>query len=202
MIKDIKLFLWVLKLGSIVNIYFFINTLTHPLNTIDLNLLIPAKIMFLVSMFRCLFPVRYPQNIVFHDIVFSSIFLTRLFATFSEIGMIYLFAYIIQLLNVNKVLWINIASFFIIVQVVASQFFVWGAIVLKNFKLYFYEEVGWFNIYLINTIVSIYFYITIDNFYEKELLVYLNLLFGIVYLPWQLFHLKALLLLSNFNAIS
>ena len=52
--------------------------------------LIPAQILFFVSAYRCLFPVGYVKNIVLHDTIFSSIFLTRLLATFVEITYIYM----------------------------------------------------------------------------------------------------------------
>src|SRR5216683_7970406 len=49
------------------------------------------------------FPVRYEHNVVFHDSIFSSIFVTRLFATFSEIAYIFLFSHVLRLLNIDHV---------------------------------------------------------------------------------------------------
>ena len=80
MTKDLKIFLWVLKLGALVNIYFLGRTFVQPLASMDVHVVIPAQILFAVSAFRCIFPVRYKDNIVFHDFPLSSIFLTRLFA--------------------------------------------------------------------------------------------------------------------------
>jgi hypothetical protein len=79
-----------------------------------------------------------------------------------------------------------------VAMVVVSQIFVWGAILSGRLMLYFYEEMGWAIIYTANTIASVYIYTTVDNLGGWEFLLQLNLLFGIVYLPWQLFHLRVL----------
>ena len=63
---------------------------------------------------------------------------------------------------------------------------------MQRIKLYFYEELGWGIIFIINTIASAMLYWTLDNFGERELLLQFNLLFGVVYLPWQLIHLRAI----------
>ncbi len=89
-----------MKLGGLINLYFLANT--RPLSGV-----LPAQILFAVSAYRCLFPVRYEHNVVFHDSVFSSIFVTRLFATFSEIAYIFLFSYVLRLLNIDHVEWVT-----------------------------------------------------------------------------------------------
>ena len=43
-----------------------------------------------------------------------------------------------------------------VVQVVISQGFVWGAILTERLALYFYEELGWAIIFAANTIASAY----------------------------------------------
>ncbi len=192
MIKDFKLFLWALKLGALINLYFLGQTFISPLVSADANLIRPAQILFIVSAFRCLFPVRYKDNIVFHQSPFSSIFLTRLIATFSEIALIYQLAYLLRLLNLNQAEWINWLSWAMVLQVIVSQIFVWGSILTGQLKLFFYEELGWAFIYSVNTIATGFLYFTIDNFNGKELLLIFNLLFGAVYLPWQFIHLRAL----------
>ncbi len=192
MVKKFKIFLWLLKLGALVNLYFLGRTLAPALAPVDAHILIPAQILFAVSAYRCLFPVRYKDNIVFHDSPLSSIFLTRLLATFSEVALIYQLAYVIRLLNVAQVGWVNALSWLMVVQVVISQGFVWGTILTGRLKLFFYEELGWGLIYAINTILSAYLYATVDSFGGRELLLYLNLLFGVVYLPWQFIHLRVL----------
>jgi hypothetical protein len=191
--KNFKIFLWLLKLGALVNLYFLVKTLTPPLVSTDINVLIPAQILFAVSTYRCLFPVRYKGNIVFHDSPLSSIFVTRLLATFSEVALIYQLSYVIRLLNIDNVFWVDVLSWVMVAQVIVSQFFVWSSILTGRLKLFFFEELGWAFIYLVNTIVSAYLYLTVEDFGGRELLIWLNLLFGLVYLPWQFFHLRALL---------
>jgi len=181
-----------LKIGALVNLYFLGQTFTPTLVSTDPHILIPAQVFYVVSAYRCLFPVRYKNNIVFHDFILSSIFFTCLLATFSEVALIYIHAYVIRLLNIASVGWINILSLAMVVQVVTSQFFVWGAILTGKFKLNYYEELCWGLIYAANTIASVYLFTTVDNFGGSELLIRLNLIFGAVYLPWQLIRLRIL----------
>lgn len=191
MFKEFKNFLWLLKLGAVVNLYFLGRTVFSPLDFADAHVVIPAQILFAVSAYRCLFPVRYKDNVVFHDSVFSSIFVTRMLATFSEVALITQLSYLLRVLNLNDVVWVDVFSWWMVVQVVISQFFVWGTILTGRLKLFFYEELGWGFIYALNTIASAYLYATVDSFGGRELLL-LNLIFGAVYLPWQFFHLRAL----------
>jgi len=192
MFNDFTIFLWVLKIGSLINLYFLTNTYMFPAMTVDLYIVVPARILFAVSAYRCLFPVQYKNNVVFHNSPFSSIFLTRLFATFSEISYIYLLSHVIRLLNINHVEWVNFLSWLMVLQVAISQCFVWGAILTGQLVLYYYEELGWAIIFAINTIASAYLYLTIGTLAGTEILIRLNLLFGIVYLPWQFIHLRVL----------
>ncbi len=92
MLRDYTIYLWLLKLGGLINLYFLAKTLPLPSEDAHAYIILPAQILFAVSAYRCLFPVRYEHNVVFHDSVFSSIFATRLFATFSEIAYIFLFS--------------------------------------------------------------------------------------------------------------
>ena len=192
MISDIKGFLWLLKLGALVNFYFFYQTLFPPLVFIEREVLVSAQILFIVSGFRCFFPNSYRNNIVLHNSLISSVFLTRFLATFSEIGLVYLFAYLVRLLNYHQVIWINILSWLMVFQVIASQGFVWGAILTKRIKFYFYEELGWALIYTFNAFSSTYLYFTIDDFHGREILIKLGIWFGLIYLPWQFFHLRSI----------
>ena len=196
-----KYFLWLLKLGTLLNLYLFLQTLIPPLVFIDAHILIPAQIFFIVSAFRCFFPVSYVTSAVLHDSLFSSIFLTRLFATFSEVAYIYQFSYLIRLFNINQIPLVYILSWLMVIQVVISQCFVWFAILTGRQKLYFYEELGWGFIFVINTISSAILYWTLDNLGGRELLLQLNLLFGAVYLPWQLNHLRILRLRAKHQEI-
>lgn len=108
MFNDFNIFLWFLKLGALVNLYFLVHTFALPATTVDAHIIIPARILFAVSAYCCLFPVQYKDQIVFHNVPFSSIFLTRLLATCSEVAYIYLLAYVLRLLNTNSVVWIEV----------------------------------------------------------------------------------------------
>lgn len=192
MFGDFTIVLWLLKLGALINLYFLANTCALPSGTTDAHIVIPAQILFAVSAFRCLFPVRYKDNVVFHDSRVSSIFLTRLLATFAEVALIYLFAHVIRLLNVDDVGWVNALSWLMLLQVVISQGFVWGAILSGRLILYYYEELGWGIIFAANTIASAYLYATVETLGGREVLIQLSLLYGLVYLPWQFIHVRVL----------
>ena len=187
-----KYLLWTLKIGALVNIYFLLQTIVSPISSVDPYLLIPAQILFLVSAYRCLFPVNYSSYAVLHDNSFSSVFITRFFVTFVEISYIFMFSYVIRIINDHELLFVDIFSWLMVVQVSISQVFVWCAILTKNENLYFYEEIGWFNIFLLNFVCSVIILLTFIDFNNLEILLYLNLLFGIGYLPWQIFHLKSI----------
>jgi hypothetical protein len=124
--------------------------------------------------------------------MFSSIFPTRLFATFSEVAFIYLLSHVLRMVNVNDVTWVNVLSWLMVLQVTISQCFVWEAILTGRLIFYYYEELGWGIIFAINTIASAYLFLTLGTSSGKEILLYLNLIFGIVYLPWQFIHLRVL----------
>ena len=190
MFHDFTTFLWLLKLGALLNLYFLANTLAPPASAADPRLVVPAQILFAVSAFRCLFPNQYKGNVVFHDTPLSSIFLTRLLATFSEVAYIYLLAYVIRLLNVDRVGWVDLLSWLMVAQVVISQGFVWGAILTGRLMLYFYEELGWAILFAANTIASACLWLTRPALGEARVLIYLSLLFGLFYLPWQVIHLR------------
>jgi hypothetical protein len=192
MSRDFTIFLWLLKLGALVNLYFLANTFSLAPERVGAEIVLPAQILFAVSAFRCLFPVWYKNNIVFHDSPLSSIFLTRLLATFAEVAFIFQFSEVIRLLNSDHVGWVDMLSWLMVIQVVVSQLFVWGAIFSGRLALYFYEEFGWAVIFAANTIASGYLYWTVDALGAGAILVQLNLLFGLGYLPWQINHLRVL----------
>jgi hypothetical protein len=192
MFRDYTIVLWLLKLGGLLNLYFLVNTRLLASGDADAYIVLPAQILFAVSAYRCLFPVRYQHNIVLHDSIFSSIFMTRLFATFSEIAYIGLFSHILRLLNIDHVELVIALSWLMIALVLISQGFVWAAILTEQLELYYYEELGWAVIFAANTIASAYLYLTLGRLGGREVLLQLNLLFGIVYLPWELIHLTTL----------
>ncbi len=181
-----------LKIGGILNLYFFSKTLHPSLKNLDANFLIPAQIFFIVSAFRCFYPIHYTTSTALHDSYFSSVFFTRFLATFSEIAYIYQFSHLIRFLNINHIPIIDLLSWLMVIQVVTSQLFVWQAILTKIQKFYFYEELGWAIIFILNTILNIILFVIIKPTNEHILLIQINLLFGFIYLPWQFFHLKSI----------
>ncbi len=192
MVKDVSGFLWLLKLGALLNLYFLAGTFALDGDAIDARIVVPARILFAVSAYRCLFPVWYKDNVVFHASPLSSIFVTRLLATFSEVAYIYLFSHVLRRLNVHDLGWVDALSWFMVFAVVVSQGFVWGAISSGRLALYFWEEVGWFLLFAANTLASAALWATTEASAEAAVLLPLNLLFGAGYLPWQLNHLRLL----------
>src|SRR5262245_36300063 len=190
MFQDFTIFLWLLKLGALVNLYFLANTLVPPGKTVDPHLLIPAQILFAVSAFRCLFPNQYKANVVFHDTPLSSIFLTRLLATFAEVAFIYQLSQVLRLLNVDRLGWVDALSWLMVVQVVISQICVWAAILTGRLALYFWEELGWAFLVAANAVASAGLYPNRDALGEAAILVQINLLFGLGYLAWQVANLR------------
>lgn len=190
MLRDFTTFLWLLKLGALLNLYFLADTLVPPASTADPHLLVPAQILFAVSAFRCLFPNQYKANVVFHDTPLSSIFLTRLLATFAEVGFIYQLSCVLRLLNVDRIGWVDVLSWAMVAQVVISQCFVWGAILSGRLALYFWEELGWAALVAANAIASIGLLPNRAALGDARVLLYVNLLFGIVYLSWQVANLR------------
>ena len=187
-----KYTLWLLKIGAVLNIYFLLQTLKSPMASVDLFILLPAQILFFVSAYRCLFPVNYTTNTVLHDSFMSSIFVTRFLATFVEVAYIYQFSYIIRIINAEQFLFIDFLSWLMVVQVVASQFFVWSAILFQKEKYYYYEEFGWAIIFTLNAVSSAILYLYADNLDSYKTLLILNLIFAAFYLPWQTVHLKSI----------
>src|SRR5215469_8289577 len=192
MYRDYTVFLWLLKFGGLLNLYFLVIVRLLESNGTDSFVVLPAQILFAVSAYRCFFPVRYEHNVVFHDSIFSSVFVTRLFATFSEIAYVFLFSYVLRLLNSHSVEWVTALSWLMVAQVVISQGFVWAAILTELLELYYYEELGWALIFAANTLASAYLYSTAAALGRMRVLLVLNLLFGFVYLPWQVVHLMTL----------
>ena len=190
MFRDFTIFLWLLKLGALVNLYFLANTLVPPGNTVDPHLLVPAQILFAVSAFRCLFPNQYKASVVFHDSPLSSIFLTRLLATFAEVAFIYQLSCVLRLLNVDRLGWVDALSWLMVVQVVISQCFVWGAILTGRLALYFWEELGWAILVAANAVASLALYPIRGALGDAGSLLHINLLFGVVYLTWQVANLR------------
>jgi len=184
------LFLWLLKLGALVNLYFLWRTLVPPANHADPSLLVPAQILFAVSAFRCLFPNQYKHNVVFHDTPLSSIFLTRLLATLAEIAFVYQLSRVLRLLNVDRLGWVDALSWYMVVQVSISQVFVWSAILTGRLAPYFWEELGWAILVAANALASGALYPNRSALGDAAVLLDVNLVFAAVYLAWQVANLR------------
>jgi hypothetical protein len=180
--------LWLLKLGALPNLYFLFGTAAAK---VDVHVAIAAQIFFAVSLYRCLFPVRYEHNVVFHDSALSSVFATRVLATFSEVAFIVLLADVLRVLDPGRVVWIEALAWLMVLQVVICQLCVWVAILAERFEFYFYEELGWLLMFAANTAASLYLYLTPGALSKGEILLGLNVAFGLVYLPFQAINLRA-----------
>lgn len=189
---DLTRFLWFLKLGALVNVGFLFATPLPGTPGADPFIIVPALVLFAVSAFRCLFPVRYEHQVVFHDSALSSIFWTRVLATFSEVFYIFQFSHVLRLLNEHQAAWIDGLSWVMVAAVCISQCFVWAAVLSENFKFYYFEEFGWVVLFAANTVASLHLYLTSDLSGGREVLLQLSLLYAIGYLPFQIIHLAML----------
>lgn len=189
---DVTTFLWLLKLGALANVTFFVLTPSPFAHGVDPWIIVPAQVFFGVSAFRCLFPVRYELHVIFHENSFSSIFWTRVLATFSEVFYIFQFSHVLRLLNAGHVPWVEGASWIMVAAVVISQCFVWSAVLSENFKFYYFEELGWVILFAANTVASLYLDLSTEANGGRQVLLQLSLLYAIGYLPFQIIHLAML----------
>ena len=109
-VGDYTVPLWLLKLGALINLYFIVTTPSPFAANADVLLVGSAQFVFWASAYRCLFPVHYEHDVVFHDSVFSSIFVTRFLATIKEIAFIYLMSVVLRALNTDHIAWIDALS--------------------------------------------------------------------------------------------
>jgi hypothetical protein len=188
--RDFTAFLWLLKLGAPFNLWLLTSTFASPESAADPRLLVPARILFAVSAFRCLFPNQYKGNVVFHDTSLSSIALTRLLATFAEVAFIYQLSCVLRLLDVDRIGWVEALSWYMVAQVVVSQLFVWGAILTGRLVLYFWEEFGWALLIAANAVASIGLYPSRAELGDAAIFLHVNVVFGLVYLAWQVANLR------------
>ena len=59
MFNDFTIPLWLLKLGALINLYFLASTHALLSGMAEAHIVVPAQIVFAVSAYRCLFPVRF-----------------------------------------------------------------------------------------------------------------------------------------------
>jgi hypothetical protein len=97
---------------------------------------------------------------------------------------------VLRLLNVDRVGWVDALSWLMVMLVVVSQVFVWSAILTGRFVLYFWEELGWTILAAANAVASAGLYATGHARGDAAILISMSLLFGLVYLAWQVPNLK------------
>jgi hypothetical protein len=85
---------------------------------------------------------------------------------------------------------VDALSWLMVVQVVISQCFVWGAILTGRFALYFWEELGWAILIAANAIASLGLWPSRAALGDAAILLHINLVFGVVYLAWQVANLR------------
>jgi hypothetical protein len=179
-----------LSVGLLSNTLFFFRTLAPELQSLEPPVLLTTQVFILVSAFRCTFPNRYKGNVVLHDTWLSSIFLTRVMATFSELAWIYQLSYVARRFNARSGggaagLWLDAAAWAMVAFSAVAQCFVWAAIALRIDHLMFYEECCWAGIFVCNTAVNAHLFFS-SGVPGAEGVATVSLVFGAVYLPWQL----------------
>ncbi|MCR9096990.1 MAG: hypothetical protein NXI30_22440 [bacterium] len=189
---DLTPFLHALKLGTITNVAFLIHALSIPADRRDPLLVIPGAILFAVSAWRCCLPNRYEGNVVLHDTVLSSAFVTRVLATFSEVAYVSFFAVALMRLDPTGRPGVQAIAIFMVAAATISQGFVWTAILTDRYRLYVYEEIGWLVLFAGHTVGAGWLFFDDPTDAGTRSLLVLALVFGAGYLPWQLFHLRFL----------
>lgn len=192
MIRDYTVPLWMIKLGALLNLGFILTTPYPFAAGVDPWLVGSAQFIFAASAYRCLFPVHYEHDVVFHDSVLSSIFLTRTLATIKELAFVYLMSRVLRELNSSHIAWIDMLSWLMVVLVVIAECFVWGAVLLYRFRYYVYEESTWLFICIANTVASLSLWQATEPASGRGLLLGLNFVFAVSYVPFQLLNLRFL----------
>ena len=104
-----KYFLQGLRIGVISNLFLLWASLTIANISNDLFLVVPAIILISVSAFRCLFPVNYASKSVIIDSVLSSVFVTRFLVTIVEVTYIYMFSYVLRIINSDQYMFVAVS---------------------------------------------------------------------------------------------
>jgi len=155
------------------------------------GILITAQIFILVCGYRCIFPNRYNDCVVLHDTWLSSIWLTRLLATFSEVSFLYQLSVLARDLNAIRpdgpLYWIDACAWVMVFLVCFAQCCVWSSFIFETDILMWYEEFNWALMFIINTVISLWFVFTGDMWSSEDprwKCVYLSLIFAVIYLPF------------------
>lgn len=156
------------------------------------DILFTAQVFIAVCGFRCVFPNRYNDNVVLHDTWLSSIWITRVLATFSETFWLYQLSVLNRDLNAIRgngpLVWIDIASWLMAFLCCFAQCCVWSSLTFQTDILMWYEEFNWALMFILNTSVNLTFFFTGDIYGAdpRWQCVWISLLFGAIYLPFQI----------------
>lgn len=155
------------------------------------GIMIPAQVFIIVCGFRCVFPNYYNDCVVLHDTWLSSIWLTRFFATFSEVFWLWQLAEVARDLNATReagpLIWIDVCSWVIVFLVCFAQCCVWASLTFETEFLMWYEEANWTIIFVLNTMINLWFLLSGDVHSSEDprwSCVWLSLVFGAIFLPF------------------
>jgi len=173
-----------LILGAALNAYLayvcFVTMADH-----NRSALVPAQIFVVVCGYRCAFPNRYNNSVVLWDTWLSSLFLTRVLATFAEIAWIWQLAWFLREQGGSLSTLIAVGSWIMVASCVVAQCCVWSALLFETKGLMFYEEALWTAMFVINTAASAQLYVEgASDGYETLLVI--SIVFGLLHLPFQL----------------
>src|SRR5262249_5254338 len=116
MLRDFTVFLWLLKLGALVNLAFLGRSLVPPRSTADPPVLAPAVLSSAVSASRGVSHNQHKATVVSHTPPLSSIFLPRLLATIAEVAFVYQLSLVLRRLNVDRLGWVDALSWLMVAQ--------------------------------------------------------------------------------------
>jgi hypothetical protein len=157
------------------------------------QIMIPAQVFILVCGYRCIFPNRYNECVVLHDHWLSSIWFTRFLATFSETFWLFQLSVVARDLNALRpdgpLAWIDASAWLMVFLVCFAQCCVWSSFIFETDILMWYEEFNWAFMFILNSAINLFFFFSGDMQSSNDprwTTVYLSLLFGVIYLPFQI----------------
>ena len=169
-----------LIIGLFTNVYLLYRTAA---STASPSVLIPARVFFAVSAYRCTFPSRYKGHVVLRDTTFSSILLCRTLATAAEISWMYQLAYVARQYDPSSIL-IAVLSWAMVGTIAVSQCLVWLAVLADTVGLMYWEEIGWAVAMSLNALVNVLGMPSASEALQGP--IRFTLCFSVVYLPYQL----------------
>lgn len=86
-------------------------------------------------------------------------------------------------------MWIDASAYLMVFLVCFAQCCVWSSFIFETDVLMWYEEFNWAFMFILNSAINLYFFFSDDMAKSSDprwSTVYLSLLFGIIYLPFQI----------------